>query len=242
MIEIIPAIDLMSGKCVRLSQGDFSRAKQYGDPLDMALRFEDHGLKRLHLVDLDGAREGRIVHHRVVERIAKRTRLVIDAGGGLRSDEDVRVVFESGAHMITGGSIAVTDRALFLGWMERYGADRIILGADFKDGQIAVSGWEEKTRLDLMAFLSGYRDEGIRQAICTDIDLDGMLEGPSMKVYGQIREIMPELLLIASGGISGIGDIENLEHAGVAGVIVGKAIYENRLPLGLLQDYMLRNG
>ncbi len=153
MIEIIPAIDIIEGKCVRLSQGDYSRKQEYGDPLDMALKFEDHGIKRLHLVDLDGAREQRMVNHRVLEQIATRTTLVIDAGGGLRSDEDVRMVFESGAQMVTGGSIAVKDRAMFLGWLEKYGPEKIILGADFKDEKIAVSGWEEDTSLDLMDFI-----------------------------------------------------------------------------------------
>ena len=170
MIEIIPAIDVIGGKCVRLTQGDYRRKSEYGDPLDMAMKFEDHGLKRLHLVDLDGAVEKRVVNHRVLERIASRTGLVIDAGGGLRSDEDVRIVFESGASMVTGGSIAVKDRPLFMGWLGTYGPEKIILGADFKKGKIAVSGWEEGTELELMDFLGEYIKEGIEKAICTDID------------------------------------------------------------------------
>lgn len=242
MIEIVPAIDIINGKCVRLSQGDYSRKREYGDPLDMALKFEDHGLKRLHLVDLDGARERRMVNHMVLEQIASRTTLVIDAGGGLRSDEDIRMAFESGAKMVTGGSIAVKDRAMFLGWLERHGPDKIILGADFKDEKIAVSGWEEDTSILLMEFLKNYEAEGIRKAICTDIALDGMLEGPSMKTYKRIKEEFQSINLIASGGISQMEDIERLDREGIDGVIVGKAIYENRIPLKMLEDYILKNG
>ncbi|MEN8158352.1 MAG: 1-(5-phosphoribosyl)-5-[(5-phosphoribosylamino)methylideneamino]imidazole-4-carboxamide isomerase [Bacteroidota bacterium] len=242
MIEIIPAIDIINGKCVRLSQGDYSRKQEYGDPLEMALQFEAHGVKRLHLVDLDGAREKRMVNHRVLEQIASRTSLVIDAGGGLRSDDDLHIAFESGAGMVTGGSIAVKDRTLFLGWLERYGAERIILGADFRDERIAVSGWEEETSLDLMEFLKGYEAEGIRKTICTDIALDGMLEGPSMETYGKIRKEISSLLLIASGGISNMEDIEKLDEAGIEGVIVGKAIYEKRIPLKEVENYILKNG
>jgi len=241
MIEIIPAIDVIDGKCVRLSQGDYGRKQEYGDPLDMALKFEDHGLKRLHLVDLDGAREKRVVNHRVLEQIASRTGLVIDAGGGLRSDEDVRIVFESGARMITGGSVAVKDRLLFLGWLDYYGAGRVILGADFKEGKIAVSGWEENTSIDLMDFLEDFSKDGVEKAICTDIALDGMLEGPSLQTYIRIKEEMGPLHLIASGGISQMEDIEKLDEAGLEGVIVGKAIYENRIPLKELETYILKN-
>lgn len=241
MIEIIPAIDVIDGKCVRLSQGDYGRKQEYGDPLDMALKFEDHGLKRLHLVDLDGAREKRVVNHRVLEQIASRTGLVIDVGGGLRSDEDVRIVFESGARMITGGSVAVKDRLLFLGWLDYYGAGRVILGADFKEGKIAVSGWEENTSIDLMDFLEDFSKDGVEKAICTDIALDGMLEGPSLQTYIRIKEEMGPLHLIASGGISQMEDIEKLDEAGLEGVIVGKAIYENRIPLKELETYILKN-
>ncbi len=242
MIEIIPAIDIINGKCVRLSQGDYSRKVEYGDPLDMALKFEDHGLKRLHLVDLDGAREQRLVNLRVLEQIASKTGLVIDAGGGLRSDGDVILAFESGARMVTGGSIAVKDRSLFLGWLKKYGPDKIILGADFMDGMIAVSGWEEDTSIDLMAFLEAYHAEGIRKAICTDIAMDGMLQGPSMKSYKRIKAEFGSLCLIASGGISRMEDIVNLDQAGIDGVIVGKAIYESRIPLKTLEEYILKNG
>lgn len=241
MIEIIPAIDVINGKCVRLTQGDYSRKKEYGDPLDMALKFEDHGIKRLHLVDLDGAREKHVVNHRLLEKIASRTSLVIDAGGGLRSDEDLRIVFESGAHMVTGGSIAVSNRDLFMGWLRKYGPDRIILGADFKDGNIAISGWEEETELGLREFLSSYVDEGIRKAICTDIALDGMLIGPSFASYNEIKAELASLQLIASGGIGEMDQIEKLDESGIDGVIVGKAIYENRIPLKVLENYILNN-
>jgi phosphoribosylformimino-5-aminoimidazole carboxamide ribotide isomerase len=167
---------------------------------------------------------------------------VIDAGGGLRSDEDVRIIFESGARMITGGSVAVKDRLLFLSWLEKHGPDKIILGADYEGGRIAVSGWEENTSVDLMDFLDDYMREGIEKAICTDIALDGMLEGPSMETYKKIRKEMDAIYLIASGGISNMEDIENLDRAGIDGVIVGKAIYENRIPLKELENYMLKNG
>jgi phosphoribosylformimino-5-aminoimidazole carboxamide ribotide isomerase len=219
MIEIVPAIDVINGKCVRLSQGDYDRKQEYGDPLDMAMKFEDHGLRRVHLVDLDGAREKRMVNHRVLEQIASKTSLVIDVGGGLRSNEDVRIAFDSGAMMVTGGSVAVKDRAMFLGWLERYGAEKVILGADFKEGVIAISGWEEKTEIDLMDFLSDFILEGITKTICTDIALDGMLEGPSMATYKNIKEEMDSLSLIASGGISNMADIERLNDK-------ERAIYE----------------
>jgi phosphoribosylformimino-5-aminoimidazole carboxamide ribotide isomerase len=241
VIEIIPAIDIIHGKCVRLSQGDYSRVREYGDPFDMALRFEDHGIRRLHLVDLDGAREGRMVNYRILEKIAGGTSLVIDAGGGLRSDEDVRIAFESGASMVTGGSIAVKGRSLFLGWVERYGSGKIILGADFRAGRIAVSGWEEDTSLELGDFLGDYVREGIRTAICTDIAMDGMLEGPSLEVYKKLKEDFDRLYLIASGGISSMEDIESLDEAGVEGAILGKAIYEGRITLGTLEEYLLNN-
>lgn len=241
MIEIIPAIDVINGKCVRLSQGDYSLKKEYGDPLDMAMKFEDHGIKRLHLVDLDGAREQHVVNYRLLEKIASQTNLVIDAGGGLRSDNDLHIVFESGAKMVTGGSVAVKDRKLFLGWLEKYGPEKIILGADYRDGKIAVSGWEEKTDLELMTFLAGYMEDGIRKAICTDIALDGMLVGPSLESYKEVKGELESLELIASGGIGDLKQIEELDKAGIDGVIVGKAIYENRIPLKILENYIIKN-
>jgi phosphoribosylformimino-5-aminoimidazole carboxamide ribotide isomerase len=241
MIEIIPAIDVINGKCVRLSQGDYSLKKEYGDPLDMAMKFEDHGIKRLHLVDLDGAREQGVVNYRLLEKIASQTSLVIDAGGGLRSDDDLHIVFESGAQMVTGGSVAVKDRDLFLGWLKKYGPEKIILGADYRDGKIAVSGWEEETELELLAFLSDYMKKGIRKAICTDIALDGMLVGPSLETYKEIKSEIESVELIASGGIGAFKQIEELDEAGIDGVIVGKAIYENRIPLKVLENYIIKN-
>ena len=241
MIQIIPAIDIINGKCVRLTQGDYKRSKEYGDPLEMAKQFEGHGIKRLHLVDLDGAREQRVVNFRILEKIATQTQLVIDAGGGLRTDEDLRIVFDSGAQMATGGSIAVKDPDAFKGWIERYGPEKVILGADFKDGKIAVSGWCEETSIDLMEFIADYREEGIDKAICTDIQKDGMLEGPSMDMYRRIKKEQEPLFLIASGGISGMKDIELLQDSGIDGAIVGKAIYENRISLSTLETFIIHN-
>lgn len=241
MIQIIPAIDIIGGKCVRLTQGDYRKKTEYGDPVDMAMEFEDHGLGRLHLVDLDGAREQRVVNYRILERIASRTALVIDAGGGIRSDEDVRIMFESGAQMITGGSIAVKDRPVFTGWLEQYGPGRIILGADFKAEKIAVSGWHEKTSLDLMEFIADYCELGIYKVICTDIERDGMLEGPSTEIYTKIKEEQPSLYLMASGGIRSMQDIEELNEAGIDGVITGKAIYEKKIDLKTLENYIVKN-
>jgi len=238
MIEIVPAIDIIGGKCVRLTKGDFGRKKEYGDPLEMARQFEGHGIQRLHLVDLDGAREKRVVNFRILEKIASQTSLVIDAGGGLRSHEDVRIVFESGARMVTGGSIAVKDRPMFLSWVKQYGAERVILGADFRSGKIAVSGWHENTDLDLMEFIFDYRSEGVLTAICTDIDKDGMLEGPSLETYIELKAHDPDLKLLASGGIRHMEDIELLDGAGIDGVIVGKAIYEGKIGLLALETYL----
>jgi phosphoribosylformimino-5-aminoimidazole carboxamide ribotide isomerase len=241
MIEIVPAIDIIGGKCVRLTKGDYGQMKEYGDPLEMACQFEDHGIRRLHLVDLDGAREKRVVNFRILEKIASKTGLVIDAGGGLRSQEDVRIVFESGAHMVTGGSIAVKDRPMFLSWLKQYGAERIILGADFRSGKIAVSGWHETTGLNLKEFIFYFRSQGVSTAICTDIEKDGMLTGPSMDTYKDLKASDPGLRLLASGGISKMKDIELLDDAGIDGVIVGKAIYEGKIGLQTIETYILNN-
>jgi len=239
MIEVIPAIDIIEGKCVRLTKGDYARKKEYGDPFEMAQEFEDHGIKRLHLVDLDGAREKRVLNYRILEKIASRTSLVIDAGGGIRSDEDLKIVFESGARMATGGSVAVKERELFLGWLKKYGAERIILGADFRAGKVSVSGWHEATGLDLDKFIENYRSEGIKKVICTDIEKDGMLEGPSIETYKALKAKDKELFLVASGGISRMEDLELLDEEGIDGVIIGKAIYEGKIPLKVLETYIL---
>jgi len=241
MIEIIPAIDIIEGKCVRLTRGDFRSRKEYGDPLELALQFQDHGLTRLHVVDLDGAREKRVINHRVIERIASKTRMVIDAGGGLRSDEDVRIMFESGVQMVTAGSIAVSEPDTVSEWLEKYGTDRIILGADFRDGLIAISGWHEETSLELMAFIGESLTRGFRKVICTDIEKDGMLEGPSLETYRHIKETHSDLYLIASGGIGRMGDVEALDRSGIDGVILGKSIYEGRISLKALQSLIVQN-
>ncbi|MDD4515774.1 1-(5-phosphoribosyl)-5-[(5-phosphoribosylamino)methylideneamino]imidazole-4-carboxamide isomerase [Massilibacteroides sp.] len=232
VIELIPAIDLIDGKCVRLTQGDYSSKKVYNeDPLEVAKMFEDHGITRLHLVDLDGARAGRVINYRVLERIATRTALIIDFGGGLKAEDDLEIVFESGAQMITGGSIAVDNPAEFESWLNKYGSEKIILGADAKNKKIAVNGWEETTELDLIPFIRDYYKKGITKVICTDISKDGMLEGPAIDLYKEIREEVEYVHIIASGGVSSIDDIEKLREAGIPSVIFGKAIYEGRIQL-----------
>lgn len=237
MIEVIPAIDIIDGKCVRLSEGDYSRKTEYGDPVDMALMFEDHGLKRLHLVDLDGAKEGRVINYKILEQIALRTHLIIDAGGGIKTNDDLRIVFESGANMITGGSIAVKNPDLFESWIGEHSGERIILGSDFKDGKIAVSGWKENSGEKPVPFIKYWKSKGITTTICTDVSKDGMLEGPSFEIYNEILRTVPGLKLIASGGVSSVDDIFKLEEAGIPAVIIGKAIYENKLSLKDLEQF-----
>ena len=232
MIELIPAIDLIEGKCVRLTQGDYDSKKIYNEnPLEVAKMFEDYGLRRLHVVDLDGAREGRIVHYRVLERLATHTSLVIDFGGGLKSEDDLEIAFNSGARMVTGGSIAVKDPDNFVSWIKKYGSQKIILGADGKNGKIAIDGWQSTTEKELIPFIEYYHRQGIQKVICTDINRDGMLQGPAIDLYRAIREALPEIYLIASGGIGSVDDIEALEAAGIPAVIFGKAIYEGRIQL-----------
>ncbi len=240
MIELIPAIDLIEGKCVRLTQGDYATRKIYNeDPLEVARQFEDVGVRRLHLVDLDGAKAGRIVNYKVLEKIATHTGLVIDFGGGLKSDDDLRIAFDCGAEMITGGSIAVKQPERFLTWLERYGNERIILGADAKEKRIAINGWEEGTDVELIDFIQAYQTKGIRKVISTDIARDGMLQGPAIELYQEIQQAIRDLYLIASGGVRSIGDIEQLEEAGIPAVIFGKAIYEGHI---LLKDLKRFNG
>ena len=239
MITIIPAIDLIDAKCVRLSQGDYDRKTVYNEnPLEVAKMFEDAGITRLHLVDLDGAKAKHIVNHKVLELIASKTNLVIDFGGGLKSDEDLRVAFECGAKMVTGGSIAVKDRETFLHWIETYGSEKIILGADAKDKMIAVSGWQEVSELPILDFIESYTSKGIRQVISTDIARDGMLTGPSIDLYKEIMGQFPNLELIASGGIATMKDIYELDEMGIPGVITGKAIYENRISLDEISRFI----
>lgn len=238
MIEIIPAIDIIDGKCVRLSQGDYDAKKVYNEnPLEVAKAFEDSGIKRLHLVDLDGAKAKKIINQKVLENIATHTDLVIDFGGGIQSDEDIQIAFSSGAQMITGGSIAIKNKELFLSWVKKYGSGNVILGADCKDRKIAVSGWEESTDVDIIDFIEKYKKEGVQKVICTDISKDGMLQGASVDLYKDILAKQPDIYLIASGGISCFQDILDLEEANIPAVILGKAIYENRVTLKELVDH-----
>ena len=238
-MHLIPAIDLIDGKCVRLTQGDYARKKVYNeDPLEVAKAFEAAGVERLHVVDLDGARSGHIVNQAVLERLATRTDLHIDFGGGLKRNEDLRIAFESGARQITGGTIAVKDRATFLGWLDRFGPERIILGADVIDEHIAVHGWQEQSGLELFAFLEDYTAAGIRYCICTDVAKDGLLAGSAHALYRRILARFPTLRLIASGGVTDLGETDTLAELGCFGVIVGKAIYEERITLDDLRRHM----
>ena len=238
--EIIPAIDIIDGKCVRLSQGDYSKKTIYNEnPLEVALMFEAAGVRRLHLVDLDGAKAKHIVNYKVIETIAGRTKLVIDFGGGLKSDNDLNIAFNSGAAMVTGGSIAVKERDTFLQWIEKHGSEKIILGADAKDGKIAVNGWTEATELRVIDFISGFSKEGIKKVISTDISRDGMLLGPAFELYSEIMTALPNIEIIASGGIASINDIFRLNEMRVPGVITGKAIYENKITLKEIERYLI---
>ncbi len=231
-MHLIPAIDLIDGKCVRLTQGDYAQKKVYNeDPLDMALRFEDAGLTRLHLVDLDGAKAGHIVNYRVLEKLAAHTALHIDFGGGLQSNEDLRIAFECGAKQITGGTIAVKSPDMFSAWLDQYGSERIILGADFKNGNIAVSGWQEETEQALRPFIEQWMALGAVYAICTDVSKDGLLQGSAVETYQELLEAFPELKLIASGGVSSVPELERLQELGCFGAIVGKAFYEGTVKL-----------
>jgi len=238
MIQLIPAIDIIDGKCVRLSQGDYAKKTVYNEnPLEVAKMFQDSGITRLHLVDLDGAKAQHIVNHKVLYAIATHTNLVIDFGGGLKTDEDLNIAFENGASMITGGSIAVKNPTVFESWIQKFGNEKIILGADVHDKKIAVSGWVESTEYDLFPFLESYTTKGINKVICTDIAKDGMLQGASVDLYKEIIMQFPELFLIASGGVSAMSDIYALDEAGIPAVIFGKAIYEGKISLQEIARY-----
>jgi len=238
-MDIIPAIDLIDGKCVRLSQGDYGRKIVYNEnPLEVALEFEANGISRLHLVDLDGAKAQHIVNYRVLENITSRTSLCVDFGGGLKTDDDLRIAFECGARMITGGSIAVKSPDIFESWISRFGGEKIILGADVKGEKIAVTGWTESTEKELLPFLDEYIKKGICKVICTDISKDGMLQGPSTDLYKKILDAFPGLYLVASGGVSSVKDLEILAEAGLPAVIFGKAIYEGRISLKELSVFL----
>jgi len=239
-VRIIPAIDIIEGKCVRLSKGDYNTKKIYNEnPLEVAKAYEAHGIQYLHLVDLDGAKSKHIVNHKILNQIASKTTLKIDFGGGLKTDEDLRIAFESGAKQITGGSIAVKDAQTFTRWIDAYGADKIILGADAMDEKIAVSGWQEESSEELIPFIQNYQKKGIQYVICTDIAKDGMLQGPSFALYERILATCKGIKLIASGGISAFEELPRLEEMGCEGTIIGKAIYENRIGLKQLENYIL---
>lgn len=242
MIELIPAIDLIGGKCVRLTKGDYDTQKVYNeDPVAVAREFEEYGFKRLHVVDLDGARSKHVVNHKVLERMAQATNLVIDFGGGIKTDEDIRIATESGAQMVTVGSVAVTRPELFLGWLQQLGSERIILGADVKNGRISINGWKEDSSDELIPFLDRYIQRGVQKVLCTEISKDGTLQGPATALYREIMTQYPQCHLIASGGVSSMNDLKELDQAGIPAVVFGKAIYEGRIALKDLALWMEEN-
>jgi phosphoribosylformimino-5-aminoimidazole carboxamide ribotide isomerase len=235
-MEIIPAIDIIDGKCVRLTEGDYAQKKIYNEhPLEVAKEFEDAGLQRLHLVDLDGAKAGAVKNWKVLETIAGKTALAIDFGGGIKQEEDVKVVFNSGAALATVGSIAIKDEEKFVSWLQQFGADKFLLGADVKDEKIAIGGWLETTDVWVYDFIKKYIIHGVQQIFCTDVSKDGKLEGPSTELYKNIIQKFPQLHFIASGGVSSVKDLEDLQNIGCNGAIIGKAIYEGRVTLNELR-------
>lgn len=239
MIEIIPAIDIIDGKCVRLTQGDYGKQKTYSDnPLEVAKLFEGYGVRRLHVVDLDGAKSSHVVNLRVLEQIASNTDLVIDFGGGIKSENDLTLSFNAGASMLTIGSLAVKNPDLVKGWLKDYGAERFIIGADVKDEKISINGWKEEGEDTLYPFLERYTSEGVVNVLCTDISRDGMLQGPSLTLYESILKRFPELHLIASGGVGGVDDIRKLNEMGVPAVVFGKAFYEGLIRIEQLKEFL----
>ena len=241
-MRIIPAIDIINGQCVRLTKGDYNTKKVYNEnPVEVAKQFQDAGIEYLHVVDLDGAKASHIVNYKVLENIATKTNLKIDFGGGLKSDEDLKIAFNSGANQITGGSIVVKKPEVFENWISKFGADKIILGADCKDEKIAISGWQEESDLEIISFIDNYQSKGIKYVICTDISKDGMLQGPSFNLYKRILSSVNAIKLIASGGISTYEELPLLQDMGCEGVIVGKAIYENRISLKEIEQFIINN-
>ena len=239
-IELIPAIDIIDGKCVRLTKGDYDQKTVYSDsPAKMAKSFETLGFQRLHVVDLDGAKSKHIVNSSVLRRVTTETQLVVDFGGGIKTDEDLEKAFDAGASMVTVGSIAVTNPDLFMGWLEKYGAERMILGADVRHGKISINGWKEDSDEDLLPFLKKYVDAGVKNVLCTEISKDGTLAGPAIDLYKRVMDAYPELHLIASGGVSSKADIEALDKAGIPAVVFGKAIYEGKIDLRELINSIL---
>ena len=242
MIELIPAIDIIDGHCVRLTKGDYDQKTVYGDPLEMALRFESLGYKRLHVVDLDGAKSRHIVNVETLKSITTQTQLTVDFGGGIKTDDDIGRAFEAGAAMVTIGSVAVTQPELFERWLKKYGAERIILGADVRNGYISINGWKEDSAQLLLPFLKMYVDMGVKNVLCTEISKDGTLSGPAITLYKEVMAEYPKMHLIASGGVSSAEDIEALDRAGIPAVVFGKAIYEGRIDLeSLAHDYQLES-
>jgi len=239
MIRIIPAIDIIDGKCIRLTQGDYEHKVIYNEnPLEVAKQFEDNGIKYLHLVDLDGAKAKKIINRKVLEDIAAKTKLKIDFGGGVRTDEDINIAFDCGAKQVTGGSVAVKNKELFLAWLKKFGAEKIILGTDVKDEMIAVNGWYENTKKNVFSFIENYLEFGVQSIICTDIKRDGLLQGAAINLYKKIMDKFTGIKLIASGGISSIDEIDELIKLNMDGVIIGKAIYENKISLKDLRKYV----
>ena len=237
MIELIPAIDIIDGQCVRLTKGDYDQKTVYGSPLEMAQEFERIGYKRLHMVDLDGAKSKHIVNSEVLSRVTTETQLTVDFGGGIKTDEDIEQAFQSGAQMVTIGSIAVTEPERFMGWLKKYGAERLILGADVRNGKISINGWKEDSEEDLLPFLQKYIEAGVKNVLCTEISKDGTLQGPAIALYQQVMTAYPQLHLIASGGVSCIDDIKALDKAGIPAVVFGKAIYEGKINMKELWDW-----
>ena len=237
MIELIPAIDIIDGQCVRLTKGDYDQKTVYSTaPADVAREFERAGFRRLHMVDLDGAKSKHVVNTDVLRRVTTETRLTVDFGGGIKTDEDMETAFDNGAQMVTVGSVAVTQPGLFLGWIKKYGSDRLILGADVRNGKISINGWKQDSTEDLLPFLRRYVEAGVRNVLCTEISKDGTLAGPAIDLYRSVMAEYPELHLIASGGVSSISDIRALDAAGIPAVVFGKAIYEGRIDLRELTD------
>ena len=241
-MKIIPAIDIINGKCVRLSKGNYETKKIYNEkPLEVAKSFEAHGITNLHLVDLDGAKAGQIINYKILEQIVSNTELKIDFGGGLKTNKDVEIAFECGANQITGGSIAVKNPLLFEEWIQRFSPEKIILGADVSNGKIAISGWQEESTEELIPFIKKFQTKGIQSVICTDIAKDGMLEGPSFELYKTILSEVKTIKLIASGGVSTFSELPKLAELGCHGVIIGKAIYENRISLKQLENFITKS-
>ncbi len=238
MIELIPAIDIINGQCVRLTKGDYDRKTVYHDsPASVAADFEKIGFRRLHMVDLDGAKSKHIVNTKVLSDVTNKTRLTVDFGGGIKTSDDIRMAFDNGASMVTVGSIAVTHPDLFLSWVEQYGADRLILGADVRNGKISINGWKEDSGEDLLPFLAKYVSAGVRNVLCTEISKDGTLQGPALDLYKDLMSAYPDIHLIASGGVSSIDDIIQLDASGIPAVVFGKAIYEGKINLKELWDW-----